>query len=93
MRAACANNLRVIGLFAQTLASMCQGQIDEASRGNNPHLKLTRDDYYRTIQGKTASLFVLACEGGALLAGLPEPQVVLVREFGEQRAKVGGADR
>jgi len=77
-------NLRVIGLFAETLASMCQGQIDEASRGNNPHLKVTRDDYYRTIRGKTASLFVLACEGGALLAGLPEPQIDAMRVFGEQ---------
>jgi heptaprenyl diphosphate synthase len=75
---------RVIGLFAQTLASMCEGQIEEASRGNNPHLKVTREDYYQTISGKTASLFVLACEGGALLAGLPEPQVAALRRFGQR---------
>jgi geranylgeranyl pyrophosphate synthase len=83
-RCVATNDLRVIGLFARTLAAMCQGQIEEASRGNNPHLKLTRADYYRTIGGKTASLFVLACEGGAILAGLPEPQVLAMRTFGER---------
>jgi len=83
-RCVATENLLVIGLFAQTLANMCQGQIDEGSRGNHSHLKVTRDDYYRTIQGKTASLFVLACEGGALLAGLSEPQVGAMRTYGEQ---------
>lgn len=83
-RCVATRDLRVIGLFAQTLASMCQGQIDEASRGNHSHLKVTRDDYYATIRGKTASLFVLACEGGALLAGLAEPQVLAMRAYGEQ---------
>jgi geranylgeranyl pyrophosphate synthase len=83
-RCVATQNLSVISLFAQTLASMCQGQIEEGSRGNNPHLKLTRDDYYQTIWGKTASLFVLACEGGALLAGLAERDVEAVRAFGKQ---------
>jgi heptaprenyl diphosphate synthase len=83
-RCVATRDLRVIGLFAQTLANMCQGQIDEASRGNHAHLKVTRDDYYETIRGKTASLFILACEGGALLAGLPEPQVLAMRAYGEQ---------
>jgi geranylgeranyl pyrophosphate synthase len=83
-RCVATQNLPVISLFAQTLANMCQGQIEEGSRGNNPHLKLTRDDYYQTIWGKTASLFVLACEGGALLAGLSQPEVEAVRTFGKQ---------
>jgi heptaprenyl diphosphate synthase component 2 len=83
-RCVATENQPVISLFAQTLANMCQGQIEEASRGNNPHLKLTRDDYYQTIWGKTASLFVLACEGGALLAGLAPAEVEAVRTFGKQ---------
>ncbi|MCC7103764.1 MAG: polyprenyl synthetase family protein [Chloroflexi bacterium] len=77
-------HIRVISLFAETLASMCQGQIEEASRGNRPELRLTPSDYYQTVWGKTASLFVLACEGGALLAGLPEDQVQALRSYGEQ---------
>jgi geranylgeranyl pyrophosphate synthase len=75
-------DMRVIGLFAATLGMMVQGQIEEASRGSRPHLTLTRDGYYQTIWGKTASLFVLACEGGAILAHLPEPQVQAMREYG-----------
>ena len=83
-RCVATDNVRVIGLFAQTLASMCQGQIEEASRGNAPHLTVTREDYLQTIWGKTASLFVLACEGSAILAGLSEPQVQAMRHYGDR---------
>jgi geranylgeranyl pyrophosphate synthase len=83
-RCVATGDVRVIDLFAQTLASMCQGQIEEASRGNNPHLTLTREGYYQTIWGKTASLFVLACEGSAILAGLPEPTIQAMRRYGDR---------
>jgi geranylgeranyl pyrophosphate synthase len=83
-RCVATGDIRVIGLFAQTLASMCQGQIEEASRGGHPHLTVTREAYYQTIWGKTASLFVLACEGSAILAGLTEPQIAAMRRFGDR---------
>jgi geranylgeranyl pyrophosphate synthase len=83
-RCVATGDVRVIGLFAQTLASMCQGQIEEASRGNAPELTLTREQYYQTIWGKTASLFVLACEGSAILAGLPEPAIEAMRRYGDR---------
>jgi heptaprenyl diphosphate synthase/octaprenyl-diphosphate synthase len=83
-RCVATGDVRVIGLFAQTLASMCQGQIEEASRGNAPELTLTREQYYQTIWGKTASLFVLACEGSAILAGLTEPRIVAMRRYGDR---------
>jgi geranylgeranyl pyrophosphate synthase len=83
-RCVATGDVRVIGLFAQTLASMCEGQIEEASRGNAPHMTLTREQYYQTIWGKTASLFVLACEGSAILAGLPEPTVAAMRRYGDR---------
>ena len=83
-RCVATGDIRVIGLFAQTLASMCQGQIEEASRGGQPHLTVTREAYYQTIWGKTASLFVLACEGSAILAGLAEPQIAAMRRFGDR---------
>ncbi len=75
-------NLRVIGLFASTLGLMVQGQVREASRGSRPHQKLTREAYYETIWGKTAALFVLAAEGGAILGGAPEPHVEAMRAYG-----------
>jgi heptaprenyl diphosphate synthase/octaprenyl-diphosphate synthase len=83
-RCVATGDVRVIGLFAQTLASMCQGQIEEASRGNAPEQTLTREQYYQTIWGKTASLFVLACEGSAILAGLSEAQIVAMRRYGDR---------
>ena len=83
-RCVATGDVRVIGLFAQTLASMCQGQIEEASRGNAPHETLTREAYYQTIWGKTASLFVLACEGSAILSGLSEPAIAGMRRYGDR---------
>lgn len=83
-RCVATGDIRVIGLFAQTLASMCQGQIEEASRGSDPHLTLTREQYYQTIWGKTASLFVLACEGSAILARLSESQIAAMRRYGDR---------
>jgi geranylgeranyl pyrophosphate synthase len=83
-RCVATGDVRVIGLFAQTLASMCQGQIEEASRGNAPQQTLTREQYFQTIWGKTASLFVLACEGSAILAGLSEPQIAAMRHYGDR---------
>jgi geranylgeranyl pyrophosphate synthase len=83
-RCVATSNIRVIGLFAETLSSMCRGQIEEASRGNNPHLSLTKQAYLDTIWGKTASLFVLACQGSAILADLPEEQVQAMRRFGDR---------
>ncbi len=44
---------------------------------------LSRERYYRTIRGKTASLFVLACQGTAQLAGMSAAQIDGLRDYGE----------
>jgi geranylgeranyl pyrophosphate synthase len=78
-------DLRVVRLFAETLGAMARGQIDEANSqlgGHHAWRRLTRDDYFRTIWGKTASLFVLACQGTGLLAGLSDHQVDGLRTYG-----------
>jgi len=78
-------DLRVVRLFAETLGAMAQGQIDDAKRqlgSRDAWQTLTRESYYRTISGKTASLFVLACKGTAHLAGLTPEQVDAVRLYG-----------
>jgi geranylgeranyl pyrophosphate synthase len=79
-------NLDVVRLFAETLGAMAQGQIDDANRqlgGRHGWETLSRDRYYRTIRGKTASLFVLACKGTGLLAGLPRAQVDGLGVYGQ----------
>ncbi|HEY8477048.1 MAG TPA: polyprenyl synthetase family protein [Chloroflexota bacterium] len=80
--AASTNNLEVIARFADTVMTMCQGQIDEANRAPDVHLSLTRESYFRTIYSKTASLFVLACESGAILSGAPQSTVDALRDYG-----------
>jgi geranylgeranyl pyrophosphate synthase len=79
-------NLEVVRLFAETLGAMAQGQIDDANRqlgGRHSWLSLSRERYYHTIRGKTASLFVLACKGTGLLAGLGAAQVEALHVYGE----------
>ncbi len=79
-------NLDVVRLFAETLGAMAQGQIDDANRqlgGRHSWESLSRERYFRTISGKTASLFVLACQGTGLLVGLGAPQVDALRVYGE----------
>ena len=79
-------DLRVVRLFAETLGAMAQGQIDEANSqlsGSHAWRTMTREGYFRTIWGKTASLFVLACQGTGLLAGLTDEQVRGLREYGQ----------
>jgi geranylgeranyl pyrophosphate synthase len=78
-------DLTVVRLFAETLGAMAQGQIDDAKRqlgSRNAWQTLTRERYYRTISGKTASLFVLACEGTAHLSRLNPEQVAALRLYG-----------
>ena len=79
-------DLRVVRLFAQTLGAMAQGQIDEANSqlgGRRAWRTMTRGDYFRTIWGKTASLFVLACQGTGMLVGMHDEQVRALRAYGE----------
>lgn len=79
-------NLDVVRLFAETLGAMAQGQIDDANRqlgGRHGWETLDRERYYRTIRGKTASLFVLACKGTGLLVGLDASQVDALGVYGQ----------
>jgi geranylgeranyl pyrophosphate synthase len=79
-------DLQVVRLFAETLGAMAQGQIDDANRqlgGHHAWETVTRDRYYRTIRGKTASLFVLACQGTGQLVGMSPAQVAALGAYGE----------
>jgi geranylgeranyl pyrophosphate synthase len=79
-------DLHVVRLFAETLGAMAQGQILDANRqlgGHHAWETVTRDRYFRTIRGKTASLFVLACQGTGQLVGMSPPQVAGLGAYGE----------
>ena len=61
-------SLPVMALFARTLTAICDGELREMSNAASDDRSL--EQYYRRTEGKTASLFVAATEGGAILSGI-----------------------
>ena len=78
--AADTRNLRVIKLFAQTLMAISSGELVQAFSAFN--LEQTHQDYLRRIAGKTASLFSLSTESGAILSQAPEESIGALKEYG-----------
>jgi len=70
---------RVIKLFAETLATIVNGEITQmfTSRGT-----INRDDYYRRIYAKTASMFELASTAAAYLSPVDDQAVAAARNYG-----------
>jgi geranylgeranyl pyrophosphate synthase len=80
MLAAATGSPRVVGIFASTLADICDGQLREMFVAHR--LDQTKEEYERRIFGKTASLFAGAAEMGAILGNAPEPDVRELRAYG-----------
>lgn len=74
------DELRVVKLFSQTLMIMAKGEIRQDMAAYDS--RQTIRDYLARINGKTASLFSTACEGGAIVAGEPEGYVAALRDYG-----------
>ena len=72
---------RVIKLFSQTLGIISSGEINQFLGAFK--LEQSRENYFRRIYGKTASLFALATESGAILSQAPEESVAILKEYGE----------
>src|SRR5206468_7529699 len=75
------NNLRIMRLFAESVMTICAGQVSEVSRGFDQGFWLDREAYYRTIDAKTAALFVLACHAGAILGEAPSAATEALRSY------------
>lgn len=73
-------NLGVVRLFAQTLSTVSASELSQSFRSFD--LSQSRQLYYKNIASKTASLFVLATESGALLSKAPDEIVVACRNYG-----------
>ena len=78
--AAATENMRVVKLFAETLATICQGELRQSLDAFN--LELTCTDYLERISRKTASLFSMATETGAILSQAPEESIEILRDYG-----------
>ena len=73
-------NPRVIKLFSQTLATISSGELSQLLGAFK--LEQTRQQYFSRISGKTAPLFSLASESGAILSEAPEKSVTALKEYG-----------
>ena len=78
--AATTQNLRVTKLLAQTLMTISSGELAQSFSAFN--LEQTRQHYLQRISGKTASLFSLATESGAILSQAPEKSGKVLKEYG-----------
>lgn len=73
-------NLRVIKNFAATLKTISSGELNQAF--NAFDLEQTRSQYFRRVAHKTASLFSMATEAGAVLSQAPEESIQILIEYG-----------
>ena len=60
----------VIRLFSKTLSDLAEGELLQMQRSSNADA--SREDYFRIIYSKTASLFEASVLAGAVSAGAPE---------------------
>ena len=75
-----AHSSEMIRIFAKTLSDLAEGemlQLQKAALGDT-----SREDYFRIIYSKTASLFEAACVSGALSVDAPEALLAAVRSYG-----------
>ncbi len=71
-------NIQAMEILAQTIMRLCSGAIEESLHRFN----MTKEDYFRRIGNKTASLFSSSAQTGAILSGAPEEAVESVRRYG-----------
>ena len=74
------NSVPVVKLFAETLATICSGELRQMFKYYD--LDQDKQEYYNRIYAKTASLFSAATELGALLAEAPPAEIAAFRDYG-----------
>jgi octaprenyl-diphosphate synthase len=72
---------RVIKLFSQTLGIISSGEINQFRGAFD--INQTRENYFRRIYGKTASLFSLATQSGAILSKAAEAGVGIMKDYAD----------
>jgi geranylgeranyl pyrophosphate synthase len=79
--AADTDHLPLMKAFSETLATIVNGELTQmfSSRG-----LIERDNYYKRIYAKTASLFEMTSRAAAMVSPVDEDQVEAMRDFGYQ---------
>jgi geranylgeranyl pyrophosphate synthase len=73
---------RVLKVFGKILCTMCAGEIERMLVTKGKHSQ--REDYYHSIEAKTASLFAASTEMAGILAGAGEVQIAALHRFGRE---------
>ena len=72
--------VEVAGLLASTISQLCDGQIRELEF--QYRTDRTEESYYKSIDGKTASLLAAACRIGGIVGGLDQDTIDKLTTFG-----------
>ncbi len=72
-------NTGILELFTKALHDLSVGEIIQMEKAEE--LNTTKDDYYRVIECKTASLFVAAVKSGAISAGADKTKIEALAEY------------
>ncbi|WP_443897784.1 polyprenyl synthetase family protein, partial [Paraprevotella clara] len=78
--AAMAGDLRVVGLVARLGQTLSDGELQQLSNVKSD--EISENQYFNVIRRKTASLFAVCAEVGALLSGASEDEIRRLGEFG-----------
>lgn len=71
----------IMGIMLKSIQDMCRGEIEQAQ--NRYNTQVTREQYFKRIYNKTASLLSACCKCGALSAGADNLQAEYFSEFGK----------
>jgi geranylgeranyl pyrophosphate synthase len=78
--AAQTDNVRVMQIFARTLMTIASGELRQLF--GDATRRQTREDYFKRIYAKTASMFELATEAAGVLIGAAEDENLALRQYG-----------
>jgi geranylgeranyl pyrophosphate synthase len=74
------NNVRVMSIFSDTLGVIVAGELQQ--QFTDFALRATRDDYYRRIYNKTASMFVLAGTATGVICNASDEEYTALHDYG-----------
>lgn len=78
--AAQTGHVRVMQIFARSLMTIVSGELRQLF--GDATFRQTREDYFKRIYAKTASMFELATEAAGVLIGATESEILDLRHFG-----------
>ncbi len=74
------NDSRIDRLFAETVATVCEGTILEMMTAG--YADLTTETYYEKIKHKTACLIAACSKGGAIVSNASNEEIHLLHDYG-----------